>query len=183
MPLAQLSPYFQSLPLLTTSKLGPSGADSHVGGFVYVLGLHGSFQQRLGVSPNCHDPHRFLQPEVLRLYFPMLKPCFVRSVSLPSYFFRFVTHKCGTAGSTSHRLATSPLHPGYLSLPLLPVWMTISSVAPWLLDSNIVWFSGGPGCFFLFFHWLCEEAKCVYLHLHFGWKYNTLSFTCKAFSC
>ena len=35
--LAQLSAGFQSLPLLPTSKLGPSGADSLVGGFVYVL--------------------------------------------------------------------------------------------------------------------------------------------------
>ena len=37
MPLAQLSAGFQSLLLLPTSKLGPSGADSQVGGFVYVL--------------------------------------------------------------------------------------------------------------------------------------------------
>ena len=29
---------FQSLPPLPTSKLGPSGADSQVGGFVYILG-------------------------------------------------------------------------------------------------------------------------------------------------
>ena len=39
MPLAQLSEGFQSLLLLPTSKLGPSGADSQVGGFVYILGL------------------------------------------------------------------------------------------------------------------------------------------------
>ena len=36
MPLAQLSAGFQSLSLLPTSKLGPSGADSQVGGFVYI---------------------------------------------------------------------------------------------------------------------------------------------------
>ena len=44
MPLAQLSAGFQLLPSLLTSKLGPSGADSQEGGFVYVLGSHGSFQ-------------------------------------------------------------------------------------------------------------------------------------------
>ena len=44
MPLALLSATFQSLPLLSTSKLGPSGADSWVGGFVYVLGPCGSLQ-------------------------------------------------------------------------------------------------------------------------------------------
>ena len=40
--LAQLSAGVQSLPPLPTSKLGPSGADSQVGGFVYVLGPCGS---------------------------------------------------------------------------------------------------------------------------------------------
>ena len=40
--LDQLSVGFQSLPLLPTSKLGPSGADSQVRGFVHILGLCGS---------------------------------------------------------------------------------------------------------------------------------------------
>ena len=44
MPLAQLSAGFQSLTPLTTIKLGPSGADSQVGVFVYVLGPCGSLQ-------------------------------------------------------------------------------------------------------------------------------------------
>ena len=47
MPLARLSVGFQSFPLLHTSKLGPAGADSQVGGFVYVLGRCGSLQQTL----------------------------------------------------------------------------------------------------------------------------------------
>ena len=38
MLLAWPSPHFQSLPLLPTSKLGPSGAYSHVCGFMYILG-------------------------------------------------------------------------------------------------------------------------------------------------
>ena len=49
MALALLSAGFQSLPLLPTMKLGSSGADSQVGGLVYVLGPCGSV--RLGVSP------------------------------------------------------------------------------------------------------------------------------------
>ena len=44
MPLALLSAGFQSLPPLPTIKLGPSGADSWVGGFVYVPGRCGSLQ-------------------------------------------------------------------------------------------------------------------------------------------
>ena len=43
-PLAGLSASFQSLPPLPTSKLGPCGADSGVGEFVYVLGPCGSLQ-------------------------------------------------------------------------------------------------------------------------------------------
>ena len=44
MPLAVFSAGFQSGPLLPTIKLGPSGADSQVGGFVSVLGPCGSLQ-------------------------------------------------------------------------------------------------------------------------------------------
>ena len=47
MPFGQLSASFQSLPPLPSNKLGPSGADSQVGGFVYVLGPRGSLQQTL----------------------------------------------------------------------------------------------------------------------------------------
>ena len=44
MPLAWLLAGFQSLPPLPTSKLGPSGADSRVDGFAYILGPCGSLQ-------------------------------------------------------------------------------------------------------------------------------------------
>ena len=42
--LVQLSAGFLSLLLLPTSKLGPSGADSWVGGFVSILGPCASLQ-------------------------------------------------------------------------------------------------------------------------------------------
>ena len=58
MALSPLSTGFQSLPLLPTIKLGPSGAGSRVGGLVHTLGPCGSLQRppttspvRLGVSP------------------------------------------------------------------------------------------------------------------------------------
>ena len=47
MLLAWLLAGFQSLPPLLRSKLDPSGADSWVGGFVYILGPCGSLQQTL----------------------------------------------------------------------------------------------------------------------------------------
>ena len=45
--LALLSAGFQSLSPLPTIKLGSSGADSWVGGFVYILGPCGSLQRTL----------------------------------------------------------------------------------------------------------------------------------------
>ena len=47
MPLAQLLASFQSLPLLPTSKLGLSGADSQVGGLMHISGPPGSLQWTL----------------------------------------------------------------------------------------------------------------------------------------
>ena len=47
MPLFQLSDDFQSLPPVPTSNLVPSGADSRVGGLVYVLEPCGSLQRNL----------------------------------------------------------------------------------------------------------------------------------------
>ena len=44
MALALLSAGFQSLPLLPTIKLGPSGTDSRVGGLVHALGPYVSLQ-------------------------------------------------------------------------------------------------------------------------------------------
>ena len=93
MALTRLLANFQSLPLLPTSKLGPSGADSQVGGFVY-------FQDPVGLSKelscearylSCHhNPHRFLQSEVLRFYFPALEPWVVWSILLPTCISQFI---------------------------------------------------------------------------------------------
>ena len=63
MPLALLSASFQSLPLLPTSKLGPSGAYSQLGGFVYVFRAPWVSPVisavRLGVSPAALTPTGF----------------------------------------------------------------------------------------------------------------------------
>ena len=61
------------------------------------------------------------------------------------------------------------------SPPLLPVCLNISLLTPWLLEFHTVWFLGSSG-YFLFlnlllsFFWLCEEAKCIYLHVQLGQK-------------
>ena len=59
---------------------------------------------------------------------------------------------------------SSPL--SCLSPTLLPVWVNVSSLTPWLPDFHTVQFSGSFR-YFLFlnlllsFFWLCEEAKCI----------------------
>ena len=97
-------------------------------------------------------------------------------------------HACGVAGSASGQTAcpvspslcqsrsrhgkVSPLCPGCPSPPRLPVWMNVSFLSPWSSDSP--WFNFlSVLVVFVFklllsFFWLCEEAQCVYLHLHLG---------------
>ena len=83
----------------------------------------------------------------------------------------------GLSRSPSHQLllCRSSSLPSFPSPPLLPVWINVSSLTPWLLDFHTVWFYGSSG-YFLFlnlllsFFWLCEEAKCIHLCLHLGRK-------------
>ena len=62
--------------------------------------------------------------------------------------------------------------PRLLSPPLLPIWLNVSSLTPWLSDFHTVRFSVSSGVLFLnlLSFCLCEEAQCVYLRLHLGWK-------------
>ena len=83
--------------------------------------------------------------------------------------------KCGTTWSVSCHLAMHPLCPSCPSPPLLPVWVNVSSLSPWLSDFHTVQFSGSSGYFLLLnllsFFWLCREAKCNYLRLRLGQKF------------
>ena len=55
------------------------------------------------------------------------------------------------------------------SLPLLPVWMNVSSLSPWWSDFHTVRFSVSSGCFwFLNCPFGCARSLCVYLCLHLG---------------
>ena len=98
---AQLSAIFQSLPLLPTNKLGPSGADSQVCGLVYFLGPCGSLLRTLLCEAGsffwCHNVHRFFQSEVLRLYLPAVLPWVAWSVlfaSCSSWFIHMQMWNC-----------------------------------------------------------------------------------------
>ena len=65
--------------------------------------------------------------------------------------------------ATSCFLARSPLCPGCPSPPLLPVWMNVSSLSPWLSDFYTVWFSVSS-CWFLFLNCCCPTFGFVRRH-------------------
>ena len=94
MVLPLLSAGFQSLSLLPTIKLGPSGADSWVGGLVHALGPCGSLQRPLLwgwefllLPP---QPPRVFSIRGLRLHFPALEPWVAWSTLLPCHSSWFI---------------------------------------------------------------------------------------------
>ena len=148
------------------------------------VGLSKELSCKAGSFSCCLNPHRFFQSEVLRLYFPALEPWVVWSVSLPSCSSWFICTQrwdlplcqpppC-SPGSSSCHLSTSPLHPSCLSLPLLLIWMNVSSLTPWLSDFHTVRCSGSSGYFLTLllssFFWFCKESKYIYLCLPLGRK-------------
>ena len=56
-----------------------------------------------------------------------------------------------------------PVCPSCLSPPLLPVWMNVSSLSPWLSDFHTVRFSVSSGCF-LFLNYCCPSFVCARRH-------------------
>ena len=176
MPLAQLLCGFQSLLLILRSKLGPSGADSWVGGFVYILGVSNELSCKAGSFSHCHNPHRFLQPEVLRLSFPTLEPWVAWSVSLPSCSSWFICMQMWdhllANWSSSHHLAAYPLCHSCPSLSLLLVWMNVSFLTPWLLDFHTVHFPG-ISAYFLFLNYCpfgCPRRQSVSIYASILWN-------------
>ena len=144
----------------------------------------------------CLNHHRIFQSEVLRLYFPTLESWVVWSISLPSYSSQFICMQM--LGRLVHQPPPCPvLQPlpccvsfplGCPSLPLLLVWMNVSSLTLWLSDFHTVRFSVSSGCFLflnllLSFFWLCKEAQCVYLCLHLGRKSFYFIFLWYTFLC
>ena len=149
------------------------------------VGLSSELSCEAGSFSCCLNPHKFLSVRGFEALFPCdgtlgCVVCLAPQLFLPVYSHANVGPPGPPAAtlftlSSSCRLATSPLHPGCPSLPLLPVWMNVSSLTPWLSDFHTVQFSGSSG-YFLFlnlllsFFWLCKVAKCIYLCLHLVWK-------------
>ena len=131
----------------------------------------------------CLNPQRFLQSEVLGLYFPTLESWIVWSVLLPSCSFQFILMQMWD------RLVCQPLPCYRSSLPALCVSTPLASLDECFFNSLVV----GLPCrsifwqfwqffvfVFFFFNlllsfWLCEEAKCISLCLHLGQNLNFLN--------
>ena len=131
-----------------------------------------------GGFSHCRMPHRFLQPEVLRLYFPTLEPWVAWSVSLPicsSWFIHTQMWDHLVHQFLPWPPVCQPLPCHASSPPWLPISATLTSLDQCFsfnfLDFHTVWLSDSSGCFWflnwwLSFFWLCKEAKDIYLHLH-----------------
>ena len=113
-----LSAGFQSLPLLHTIKLGPSGAGSRVGGFVLALGPCGFLRTspvRLEFLLLLPQPPRVFSIRGLRLYFPVLGPWVTRPASLPPFVLVYLCVSVGPQGLLVVRLP-APFVPHSASL-------------------------------------------------------------------
>ena len=161
MLLAWLLAVSQSLPPLPIGKLGPSGADSCLGGWVYVSSRTlwvspTNSLVRLGVSPAAATPTHFYSQKFWGFIFPHWNPALHGLSHSPVVPPSLSSCKCGT---TSCCLASHPLRPSCLSASLIPVWVNVSSLTPWLSGFHTVRFSGSSGCF-LFVYLLLSFRLC-----------------------
>ena len=130
---------------------------------------------RLGVSPAASTPTGVFSLRFWGFISPLWSPGLHGLSCSPVVPPGLSALLCGTAQSANCLLAKSPLCLGCLSPLLLPVWMNVSSLTPWLSDFHAVQFSVSSGCVFvfkllLFLFWLSKEAQCVYLCLRLGRK-------------
>ena len=145
------------------------------------VGLSNELSCKAGTLFCCCNTYRFLQPEVLKLYFPAQDPwvsCLSCSQVVPP---GLSAHECGITQSTSCCLTWPGLSSCCgSSLPLLPVsapptsldeCFFFNSLVVGLLYSLIFWQYWFGFLFLnclLSFFWLCKEAKYIYLCLHIG---------------
>ena len=160
MPLAQLSDGFQSLPPLLISKLGPSSADSWVGGFVYVLGPCGSLQLTLlwgwEFLPLLLPPQVFTT-KGFDVLFPHIGTLGCVVCLAPYLFFPVYLHTNGGPPNLPTAALPTPVTSRCVGMclvclrcwspPLFPVWMNVYSLTPWLSDFHIVQYSDSSGYF------------------------------------
>ena len=133
-----------------------------------------------GSFSHCLNPHRFLQPETLRLSFPTLEPWVAWSVSFPSCSSWFIRTQIWDLPLCQLLpllvLQLPPCHES--SPPQLPISAPPTSLTECFFFNTLVVrlpyssiFGSSGYLLFLnlcFSFWLCEEAQWIYLHLHLG---------------
>ena len=134
----------------------------------------------IGSFLQCCNPHWFLQPEVMRLYFLVLESWVVRSVlglELRTPQLSLCVFIC--MGMWDCQFCQPPCCAS--SPPQLPVSAPSTHLDECFFFNSLIVrlpYSSTFWQFWLFlfldwllsFLWLCEEAKHVYLCLHLGWK-------------
>ena len=190
MVLAPLSAGLQSLPLLPTIKLGPSGADYRVGGLAFTCSRPlwvspMNSPVRLRVSPAATSTPTGVFNQRFEALFPGAEAlCWEACLTPPKFLQVYVCMNVGPQGL----LVTLPV----LLHNLPPHWQQVLSIPAACLHPS--YWSGWMfllyllGCWtstqfdflsvlvvFVFklllsFFWLCEEAHFVYLRLHLGRK-------------
>ena len=137
------------------------------------MGLSNELSLRLGVSPTSSTPANFYRQRFWGFIFLHWNPG-LRGLSHSPVVPYGLSANVGLPAAALLCVISAP---AAHILPLLPVWMNISSFTPWLdfqfasLIFWLFWFF----CFVLFlnslsFFWFCEDAKCICLYLHFGQK-------------
>ena len=159
-------------------------------------GLSNELSCEAGSFFGCCNSHKFLQPEVLRLYFSGLHGLYYS----PVVNLGLSALKCGTA-PVCQLLPCQPQSSMYhLACPVLQLLLCCASSPPWLpisapatslnecffLHSLVIRlpYSSVFWQFWLFFvfkfvlsfFWLYEVAKCIYLCCHLGRKSKILLF-------
>ena len=136
------------------------------------MGLSNGLSCEAGSFSHCLNPHRCFQSEVWGFISP-LEPWVVGLSHSPFVLPSLSAQECGTPSPPA--AALPQVLSTWLSISAPPaIWVSVSSLSPWLLGFHTFRFSVSSGCFLflslLLSFWLCEEAQCVYLCLHLGWR-------------
>ena len=121
-----------------------------------------------GSFSRCCNPHRYLQSEVWGFISLPWNPGLRWSVLLPSCSSWFICMQCWIAHSAAAALPGVLPAPDFVSVPPASqneCFFFNSLVVG--LPYSLIFCSSGYICCLI---WLCEEGKCICLHLHLGWK-------------
>ena len=127
------------------------------------MGLSSELSCESGSFSCCRlNPPQVFSVRGLRLYFPELEPWVVGLSRSPVVPPGLSAHKCGDCPVPKPLPLRDSSPQGCPSPPLLPVWVSVSSLTPWLSDFHTVRFSVSSACF-LFLN-CCPSVDCGRRH-------------------